>query len=100
MWVYAFVPTTSIPKNWRFMNEMELYISCQKHSPTSISLGYIHKVCTNAIHDTLNEVTSGANFYPVIALARFPDSSAPSSPMASGVVQKGRIKLPFAVSLA
>ncbi len=39
-------------------------------------------------------------FYPVIALARFSASSAPLSPMASGVVQKGRIKLPFAVSWA
>ena len=51
----------------------------------------IHKVCINATHDTLHEVTLGEAFYPVIAVARFPDSSAPLSPMASGVVQKGRI---------
>jgi hypothetical protein len=37
------------------------------------------------------------SFYSVIASAKFPDNSAPLSPMASGVVQKGRIELPFTI---
>ena len=52
----------------------------------------------NFIGDTLSSRLNPEKFfsaYSVMAFASFSASSIPSSPIASGVVQKGKIKLPF-----
>lgn len=50
------------------------------------------------VRDTLSSRSNTEKFfsaYSVMAFASFSASSIPSSPIASGVVQKGKIKLPF-----